>query len=66
MSMPVQVVAMDDPELSSMVSKRSPTPLPGSAIDTGPLQQPLLDLVFCCPFMPPATPIIARSYYCCH
>ena len=66
MSMPVQVVAMDDPELSGMVGKRSPTPRPGSAIETGPLQQPVLDLVFRCPFMPPATPIIARSYHCCH
>ena len=63
MPMPMQVVAMDDPELSGMVGKRSPTPRPGSAIETGPLQQPLLDLVFRYPFMPPTTPIIARSYH---
>ena len=66
MSILVQVVAMDDPELFGMVRKRSPTPRPGSAIETGPLQQPLLDLVFRYLFMPPATPIIARSNHCYH
>lgn len=48
MSVLVQVIDMDDPKLFTLVEKSSPTTLPCSALDPGPIQQPPSDLVYRC------------------
>src|SRR4051812_25566150 len=63
---PLEVIAMDEQELSALAVKRSPTPPPCSALDPVPLQKLPLYLVCHCPSAPLETPTVAGLNHCRH